>query len=69
MKAGKVMVMKFENDRRLAKELCKKKFVSLQVVWVLFDVQENEQRNRSVYEDSTLLYCYLEKFLDNNFWS
>ena len=69
MKAGKIMVMKFENDRRIAKELCKKKFVSLQVVRVLFDVPENEQRNRSVYEESNLLYCYLEKFLYTNFWS
>jgi sugar-specific transcriptional regulator TrmB len=50
-------------------ELCKKKIVSLQVVRVLFDVPENEQRKRSVYEESTLLYFYLENFLYNNFWS
>ena len=68
MKSGKAMVANFENDRNDARECCRKKFVSLSVVRVLFEEPQNEELNRSTSEQSNLLFCYLEDFLYKNFW-
>ena len=68
MKSGKVMVVNFENDRNDAREIYRKKFISLSVVRILFDEPQNEELNRSTSEQSNLLFCYLEDFLYQNFW-
>ena len=68
MKSGKVMVIKFENDRNDARESNRRKFVSLSVVRILFEEPQNEEVNRSTFEQSDLLFCYLEDLLYKNFW-
>ena len=63
MKSGKAMMVNYENDRNVAREIYRKKFIPLSVVRILFDEPQNEELNRGISEQSNLLFCCLEDFL------
>ena len=68
MKSGKAMMIHFENDRDLARSRQMKKFICLPLVDNLFDEPQNDELNRSVSEQSCLIFLYLKDFLYKNFW-
>ena len=67
-KAGKIMIQKFEMNRIPLKDEYRTKFSSLKSVRTNLVGFEIETFDSTVYEESNLVFGFLDKYIYDNFW-
>ena len=67
-KAGKIMIQNFELNRVVLQDLFRIKFRSLQSISAILVNTEVESSGCTSYEDSNLVFGYLDKFIYECFW-